>query len=69
MQAADDVTAHIATRLIASEPNRLELFQIETDIIENLTRIGTYIRRISRLSLRHEIVGVEEKKPAEESRP
>lgn len=45
---ADEVTAHLAKRLVASEPHRLEAFQIETDIIENLKRLHTLTRRIAR---------------------
>ncbi|MDH3508727.1 MAG: Na/Pi cotransporter family protein [Gammaproteobacteria bacterium] len=48
---AEEATAHIAKRLVVDEPNRLETFQIETDIIENLRRLNTYTRRIARLSL------------------
>ncbi len=43
-----EATAHLAKRLIADEPHRLEAFQIETDIIENLRRINSYARRIAR---------------------
>ncbi|MGB5738028.1 MAG: Na/Pi cotransporter family protein [Woeseia sp.] len=50
-ELADAATAHVAKRLVADEPKRLEAFQIETDIIENYLRINTYIRRIARLSL------------------
>jgi phosphate:Na+ symporter len=48
---ADEATTHIAKRLVADEPDRLENFQIETDIIEHLRRVNTYTRRIARLSL------------------
>ena len=48
---ADAATAHIARRLVADEPDRLENFQLETDIIEHFRRINTYTRRIARLSL------------------
>ena len=48
---ADEATAHLAKRLVADEPDRLENFQIETDIIEQLRRINTYTRRIARLLL------------------
>ena len=48
---ADDATAHIAKRLVADEPDRLETFQIETDIIEIYRRLNTYTRRIARLTL------------------
>ncbi len=48
---AEAATKHIAKRLVVDEPNRMEAFQIETDIIESYRRINTYARRIARLSL------------------
>lgn len=48
---ADEATAHIAKRLVADAPHRLEVFQIETDIIEIYRRLNTYTRRIARLSI------------------
>ncbi len=48
-QLADKATAHLAKRLVASEPNRLAAFQVETDIIENLKRLNTLTRRIARV--------------------
>ena len=48
---AEETTAHLAKRLVASEPNRLAAFQVETDIIENLKRLNTLTRRIARLLL------------------
>ncbi len=56
---AEDATAHIAKRLVADEPDRLQTFQIETDIIENYRRLNTYTRRIARLTL---------EKPSDEDR-
>ena len=50
-ELAQDAAAHLAKRLIADEPYRLEAFQIETEIIENFRRINTYVRRIARLCL------------------
>ncbi len=50
-ELADKATSHIARRLVADEPARLETFQIETDLIENYRRLNTYARRIARLSL------------------
>ena len=49
-ELVEETTAHIAKRLVADEPARLETFQIETDIIENYRRINTYARRIARLT-------------------
>ena len=51
---ADEATAHLARRLTAHEPHRLEAFQVETDIIENLKRLNTLTRRIARLAVQVE---------------
>ena len=48
---ADEATAHLAKRLAADEPDRLENFHIETDIVEHLRRVNTFTRRIARLVL------------------
>lgn len=48
---AAEATAHLAKRLVASEPNRLAAFQFETDFIEHLKRLNTLTRRIARLIL------------------
>ena len=54
-QAASDLakaaTAHIANRLVAKEPGRLEAFHVETDIIEIFRRLHIYTRRITKLWL------------------
>ena len=50
-QLADVATEHLAKRLVASEPNRLAAFKLETDVIENLKRLNTLTRRIARLVL------------------
>lgn len=42
---------YVAKRLVASEPNRLAAFQVETDLIENLKRLNTLTRRIARAIL------------------
>lgn len=47
-ELAEKATAHLTTRLIAYEPNRLAAFRIETDTIGNLQRINTLTRRIAR---------------------
>lgn len=44
---ADDARGHLSKRLVADEPNRLEIFRIETDIIESFKRIHTLARRIA----------------------
>jgi len=48
---AEDASAHIAKRLVAEEPRRLETFQIETEIIELYRHLNTLSRRIARLSI------------------
>ncbi len=48
---AEDAAAHIAKRLVAEEPYRLENFQVETDFIESYKRLNTFTRRIARLVL------------------
>jgi phosphate:Na+ symporter len=59
---AHETTNHLATRLVADEPHRIEAFQIETDIVENLRRINMYTRRIAR----HCIAGVTDGSSVEE---
>ncbi|MDJ0701622.1 MAG: Na/Pi cotransporter family protein [Woeseiaceae bacterium] len=54
---AEDASVHIAKRLVAEEPHRLETFQIETDIIELYRRLNTLSRRIARLSIDASIAG------------
>jgi phosphate:Na+ symporter len=48
---AEEATAHIAKRLVVDEPNRLENFQIETELIETYKRFNTLTRRIARLAV------------------
>lgn len=48
---AKEATAHLAKRFVADEPNRLEAFEIETDIVESYRRINTYARRIAKFAL------------------
>jgi phosphate:Na+ symporter len=52
-ELAAEATAHLAKRLVADAPARIQAFEIETDIIENLRRINTYTRRIARLTIDH----------------
>lgn len=52
-ELAAEATSHLAQRLVADAPSRVETFEIETDIIENLRRINTYCRRIARLTIDH----------------
>lgn len=53
-QLAAAASDHLALRLVASEPNRLATFRLETDVIEDLKRLNTLIRRIARLLLMEE---------------
>ncbi|RMF42279.1 MAG: Na/Pi cotransporter family protein [Planctomycetota bacterium] len=46
---ADQAASHLAQRLVADEPNRLDAFRTESDIIEHMKRINTLTRRIARL--------------------
>ena len=48
---AEEATAHIAKRLVADEPDRLDNFQIETEIIETYKRFNSLTRRIARLAV------------------
>ena len=50
---AAEASAHLARRLVADAPSRIEAFEAETDIIENLRRLNTYTRRIARLIIAH----------------
>ena len=44
---ADESRIHLARRLVTDEPDRLETFRIETNVIDNLKRIHTLARRIA----------------------
>jgi phosphate:Na+ symporter len=48
---ADEASGHIVKRLVADEPDRLEHFHIETEIIETYKRFNTLTRRIARLAV------------------
>jgi phosphate:Na+ symporter len=48
---AEEATAHIAKRLVADEPNRLDNFRVETEIIETFKHFNTLTRRIARLAV------------------
>jgi phosphate:Na+ symporter len=50
-ELVEEASAHIAKRLVADEPDRLVMFHIEADIIENYRRLNTYTRRIAKLTL------------------
>jgi Na+/phosphate symporter len=55
---AEEASVHIASRLVAEEPHRLETYQTETDIIEIYRRLNTLSRRIARLSIDASIRGL-----------
>ena len=45
---SDAIDGHLATRLVADEPNRLNAFRIESDIVENYRRIYYFAKRIAK---------------------
>ncbi len=45
---ADKASLHQARRLVADEPNRLEAYSIEVDILQNLKRIYYFAKRMAR---------------------
>ncbi len=49
VRLADEAAKHLSKRLIADEPNRVQAFQIESDIIEHFKRINTLTRRVARV--------------------
>ncbi len=46
---ADDAERHLTNRLIADEPNRLQTFGVETEIIEYLKRVYYFAKRIAKV--------------------
>ncbi|MBL3600940.1 MAG: Na/Pi cotransporter family protein [gamma proteobacterium endosymbiont of Lamellibrachia anaximandri] len=48
-QLFDAATNHQATRLVADEPNRLQAYTLEVEIIEKLRRIYYFSKRIAKL--------------------
>ena len=48
---AEEASRHIADRLVVDEPNRLENFQVETEIIETYKRFNSLTRRIAKLAV------------------
>ncbi|WP_246344903.1 Na/Pi cotransporter family protein [endosymbiont of Lamellibrachia barhami] len=48
-QLFDAATNHQATRLVADEPNRLQAYTLEVEIIEKLRRIYYFAKRIAKL--------------------
>ena len=46
---ADEADVHLSHRLVADEDNRLALFRLETDTIENLKRLYYFVKRIAKI--------------------
>jgi phosphate:Na+ symporter len=46
---ADEADAHLSRRLVADEADRLALFRLETDTIENLKRLYYFVKRIAKI--------------------
>lgn len=66
---ADQAQNHLARRLATGEPYRIPLFQIESDIIENLKRLNTLSRRIGRVVASEQPSAVEPSTEASHPRP
>ena len=45
---ADGLDGHLAQRLTADEPHRLEAFRLETELVEALRRIYYFAKRIAK---------------------
>ena len=52
-QFADSASEHLARRLIADAPNRLETFRLESELIENLKRVFYLAKRIAEVLVRN----------------
>jgi phosphate:Na+ symporter len=50
------IDEHLAQRLTANEPNRMQVFRIESDIIENLRRIYYFAKRIAKAIVEEDMV-------------
>lgn len=51
VELSEEAGSHIVDRLVADAPQRIDTFQIETEIIEIFRRLNTLTRRIARLSV------------------
>ena len=49
---ADSAQRHQAQRLVVDEPDRIEAYTLETDVLQNLQRIYYYTRRMARTVLK-----------------
>ncbi len=66
---AEEAREHLADRLTAEAPRRLDTFRVESDIVEQLHRIYYFASRIARLLLVEERVGRDDgEAPAAEGR-
>lgn len=45
---SDAIDGHLAQRLVVDEPNRLDAFRIESDVVENYRRIYYFAKRIAK---------------------
>ena len=52
---ARDAELHQAQRLVAEEPNRLETYALEIDVIEKLRRIYYFAKRIAKAAMPVEV--------------
>jgi phosphate:Na+ symporter len=53
-EIADNASRHLARRLLSDEPNRVEVFRVESDIISQFNRLYYQTRRIAKLVARDE---------------
>lgn len=51
---ADNATSHVAVRLLADAPNRVDVFRVESDIISQINRLYYYAKRIAKVIARDE---------------
>jgi phosphate:Na+ symporter len=63
---ANEAENHLARRLIAEEPHRLDAFRIESELIEYLKRVYYFAKRIGRAVAEMETVRMEVVEPAPE---
>lgn len=54
-QLAQEAEAHLASRLTAEAPNRLQAFRIESEMVEYLKRVYYFAKRISKTILEEEM--------------
>ena len=47
-ELAEQITNHLAKRLLTNEPDRITLYRIETDIISQIKRLYYFVKRIAK---------------------